>query len=79
MFPGPLAQAHPAGPMLREYGTHGCPVEIVSDWTLEQLNQAVAYGAHPLAESPEASAALRQEALEKVNQGFAHLVHWQTL
>ena len=65
--------------MLQEYGTNGCPVKIISDWTLEQLDQAVAYGAHPSAESPEASAALRQEALEKVNQGFARLVPWSTL
>lgn len=79
MYPGPLAQAHPAGPMLAHFGTHGCPVEISSDWTLEQLDQAVQYGAHPSAESIEATTALRTEALEKVDQGFARLVYWKDL
>lgn len=79
MYPGPLAQAHPAGPMLQAYGTTGCPVEIVSDWTLSQLDQAVQYGAHPSAESAEASLALRTESLEKVQQGFTRLVPWSAL
>ena len=79
MYPGPLAQAHPAGPMLVQFGTHGCPVEITADWTLEQLDQAVQYGAHPSAESIEAATALRTEALEKVDQGFAKLVSWKDL
>jgi hypothetical protein len=79
MFPGPLAQAHPAGPLLTHYGTHGCPVNIEDDWTLHQLDEAVQYGAHPSAESPEATTALRSEALEKVAQGFAQLIPWKTL
>ena len=79
MYPGPLAQAHPAGPMLQEYGTTGCPVEIVSAWTLSQLDNAVEYGAHPSAESAEAALALRTESLEKVTQGFTRLVPWATL
>jgi hypothetical protein len=79
MYPGPLAQAHPAGPMLQHYGTHGCPVEVVSDWTLAQLDQAVAYGAHPSAQSLEAAKALRTESLEKVAQGFTKLIPWPAL
>ena len=79
MFPGKLAQRHPFGPTLREYGTAGCPVDIQDDWTLEELDAAVAYGAHPSAETPEASAACRQEALEKVQQNLAKLVPWKRL
>jgi hypothetical protein len=79
MFPGPLAQAHPAGPMLAQYGTSGCPADIEADWTLEQLDQAVHYGAHPSAESLAAATALRAEALEKVGQGFARLIPWKQL
>ena len=74
MYPGKLAQQHPAGPMLKEFGTEGCPVEVAEDWTIEQLDAAVEYGAHPSAESVEAATALRQEAMEKVNQGFTKLV-----
>ena len=79
MFPGKLAQKHPAGPSLKQYGSEGCPVDIVEDWTIEQLDEAVAYGAHPSAETPEASRALRKEALEKVDQQFAKLVRWDEL
>jgi hypothetical protein len=79
MYPGRLAQLHPAGPMLQQYGTEGCPVDISEDWTIEQLDAAVAYGAHPSAETPEAIAALRQEALEKVEQNFCKLVPWKLL
>ena len=65
--------------MLQHFGTHGCPVEVISDWTLQQLDQAVNYGAHPSATTPTAAAALRAEALEKVDQGFARLVSWSEL
>ena len=76
MYPGQLAQQHPAGPMLQKFGTEGCPVVVEEDWTIEQLDQAVEYGAHPSAESPEASRALREESMEKVKQGFTKLVPW---
>ncbi|CAB9530052.1 expressed unknown protein [Seminavis robusta] len=79
MFPGPLAQAHPAGPQLKEYGTTGCPVDITANWTLDELDAAMQYGAHPSAEAAEAAQACRTEALEKVDQGFVKLMPWKTL
>ena len=79
MYPGRLAQRHPFGPTLKQYGTDGCPVHIMDKWGLAQLDAAVAYGAHPSAETPEATAALRAEALEKVEQGFAKLISWKHL
>jgi hypothetical protein len=79
MYPGRLAQLHPAGPDLAAYGTTGCPVDIQEDWTIEQLDAAVAYGAHPSAESPTAATALREESMEKVNQKFAQLIPWKKL
>ena len=79
MYPGPLAQKHAAGNLLKQYGTTGCPVDILDNWTIEQLDQAVSYGAHPSAETAEAATALRKEALEKVDQGFAILVNWKAV
>ncbi len=79
MFPGKIAQSHPAGPMLKQFGTKGCPVDIAENWTLAQLDEAVAYGAHPSASTPEAVTALREEALEKVDQGFCTLIPWKQL
>ena len=43
------------------------------------MDAAVAYGAHPSASNPEAAAALRAEALEKVQQKFAKLISWKQL
>ena len=79
MYPGPLAQKHPAGSLLKEFGTTGCPVAIGDNWTLAQLDAAVAYGAHPSAENKQAAEALATETLEKVEQGQATLVKWSTL
>ena len=79
MYPGRLAQQHPAGPMLQKFGTEGCPVDIAEDWTIEQLDQAVEYGAHPSAEEAEAAKCCREEALEKVKQKFMKLVPYSKL
>ena len=79
MYPGRIAQRHPAGDLLKQFGTEGCPVDIAEDWTIEQLDEAVAYGAHPSAEAVEAATALREEALEKVEQKFSKLVPWKEL
>ena len=79
MCPGKIAQSHPAGPALQEYAREGCPVDITEDWTLEALDQAVAYGAHPSAQKPEAAKACRAEALEKVGQGQVEIRSWKEL
>ena len=79
MCPGKIARSHPAGPLLQSYAEDGCPVIVEGDWTLEQLDSAVEYGAHPSAEKPEAAQACRKEALEKVEQGFAKLVPYSQL
>ena len=79
MFPGDLAQRHPAGPMLRKWGENGCPVEITDNWTMEQLDEAVAYGAHPSARDPIAAKALCKETMEKVDKGFATVVRWSKM
>ena len=79
MFPGPIAQQHPVGPQLRTWGHQGCPANLQDNWTLDQLDAAVAYGAHPSASTPEAAEALRHEALEKVEQRFAKLMPWSQL
>ncbi|HEY9816807.1 MAG TPA: hypothetical protein V6D20_13560 [Candidatus Obscuribacterales bacterium] len=70
---------HPAGPLLKEYGDLGLPVEVDGTWTMEQLDLAVAYGAHPSARTAEAAECCRAEAMEKVHQGFCKIVPWQEL
>jgi len=79
MQPHPSIQHHPAFPLLFQYATQGCPVDCGPQWTSEQLNATVRQGAHPSARSPEAQACLREETLEKVQQGFARLVLWDDI
>jgi len=79
MAPGSIAQSHPAGPLLQQFAELGCTVDISEEWSLEALDKAVAYGAHPSARTPEAAKACRDEALEKVAQGFVTLIPWSKL
>lgn len=79
MFPQSFASLHPAGDMLRQYGTDGTPVDIDETWTLEQLDMAVEYGCHPSAMAPEAAQCVREEAEEKIAKGFCRVVKWSDL
>ena len=65
MCPDELGAQHLAGQLLQQYAEEGCPGRIGPR------------GNHPSAEIPEAARAIRAEALEKVEQGFARLVPWQ--
>ena len=79
MEPHGIAQEHPAAPLLDGFADPGCPVEISDEWTLDDLEEAVNYGAHPSARDATAAAACCKEALEKVEQGFVHLLPWRAL
>lgn len=80
MAPSGPALQHPATDRyLQEYATTGCPVDCGEDWTLEQVDAAVAHGAHPSASEPEAAEALHLETLEQVEGGFARLIPWKVL
>ena len=69
MFPRQEVLHHPAGPELLQYALDGCPVDCGDDWTLEHLEAAIKNGAHSSANIPEAAAACKKEALERVNEG----------
>jgi len=70
---------HPAFPLLWHYATNGCPIDCRPSWSLEQLQAAVEWGAHPSVKTPEAIQCLQEETLEKVQQGFAKLIPWSKL
>ena len=67
--------AHPATPMLLDFATNGCTTAIDMQWTIDMIKAAITRGAHPLALQLELAMQLRAETIEKVNQGYAHLVH----
>ena len=76
MNPSKHAKDHPATPILEEYAKSGCPVDCGPDWTMEQIQSALEYGAHPTAKLPEALKCLIKEAEEKEKEGFVHIVRW---
>ena len=79
MYPTGPAWNHPAAPVLLEFGTQGCPVDCGPHWTVEQMQAAVDYAAHPSAQQPDAAKQLRTETMEKINQGYAKLVDWDEI
>jgi len=79
MHPHPSVRHHPAYTMLLDYATNGCPVDCGESWTIDMLMAAVQRGNHVSAQTPEAAKCLREEALEKVQQGYAHIVKWDDI
>ena len=71
--------AHPAALMLVEFATVGCDAAINMQWTREMIEAAIARGAHPSTQLPEPAAQLWQETLEKIEQGYARLVAWDSI
>ena len=75
---GPTLE-HPAAPLLMEYMTNSCNAAIHMQWTMEMLKAAITRGAHPSALQPEPATQLRAETLEKVDQGYARLITWDSI
>jgi len=76
MCPNTTASHHPAFNLLLQYATTGCPADCGPKWTKDHIEAAIRWGPHPSARTPAAATALRQEALQKVTDGTAHLVNW---
>jgi hypothetical protein len=79
MVPRIRALDHPAAPLLKEYASQGCPVDVGRDWTLEELEAAVEKGPHSSALEPDTIEQIQIEAREKVKQGFAKIYTWEWL
>ena len=76
VFPRWRAVTHPAAPLLRTYARKGCPVDVGRDWTLEELEAAVARGPHSLSLAIDQ---IQKEAREKERDGFAKIYLWEEL
>jgi len=79
MCPHPETNDHQAFNLLLQYATTGCPADCGQPWTQAHLEAAICQGAHPSTHTPDAAMALWAEALEKVRQGFARLVMWDSI
>ena len=74
--PSRPALEHPATPMLLEFATKGCNAAIEDKWNMGLIKAALTKGAHPSALQPEPAVQLHAETLEKVEQGYMHLVNF---
>ena len=62
-----------------DFATNGCNAAIDMQWTMDMIESTTVCRAHPSALQPEPAAQLRAETLEKVAQGYAHLVTWDSI
>ena len=77
MWPrGKFANCHPAAKMLKEYSTHGCPIQCGPNWSQHQLIAALKREPHISAKDPIAAKCLHEETHEKIAGGFAKIVKW---
>lgn len=79
MYPRGRAMNHPAGPLLKEWATYGCPTRTGTNWTREQMQEAIARGPHQSALVPAAIAHFPEEVEEKVRLGQARVVEWDAI
>jgi hypothetical protein len=79
MYPRNAALQHPAGPMLLQYATEGCPALCGANWTVAQMQAAIDYNNHISAQQPEAAAFVRRQVLDKVHDNLCHLVSWDDI
>lgn len=79
MEPCRLALDHPAGELLQEWSTYGCPTNTGNNWTRDEMQAAINHGPHKSAMEPDAIAHFAVEIQEKVRQGQARVVLWDDI
>ena len=79
MWPRTHSLHHAAAPLLQGYATNGCPVNCGNPWTQEQIEAALQKGPHSSALTQEARKSLRSETLDKVEQGFVHILKYREI
>jgi len=79
MMPAPSIKHHPAFEMLLDYASAGCPIDCGPDWSTEHITAAIERGPHLSAKNPAAATSIQAKTLEKVAQGYAHIVKWDDI
>ena len=74
----PRAQAlqHTAAPLIQSYVTEGCPTDCGPDWSKDHILAAIRKGPHASALAPAALAALHEETIDKVKNGYAKIIRF---
>ena len=79
MAPSRAALDHPVALLLLDLATMGCHSHIPKPWTPNLWETAIAKGAHPSAMDAVTAAQLHMETLEKIAQGYAWLIDWDSI
>jgi len=79
MTPASSIKHHPTFEMLLEYASTSCPVDCGPDWSTEHITATIERGLHLSAQNLVAVASIWAETLEKVAQGYAHIVNWDDI
>jgi hypothetical protein len=79
MCPSGIATSHPAGGLLTEWETFGCPSRTGCPWTKEEIWEAVEQGPHRSALSEDALEHFATESIKKVKSGQAKIVEWDSI
>ena len=79
MCPTGLSADHPAGKLLLEYATGGCPTNTGRPWTKEEMIATIEKGPHVSALVPEAIEQHGMELREKMKQCQAKVVLWDDI
>jgi hypothetical protein len=79
MCPSGIATSHPAGGLLTEWATFGCPTRTGRPWTKEKIWEAIERGPHQSALSKDALEHFATESIEKVESGQAKIVEWDSI
>jgi hypothetical protein len=78
MSPSTCVHFHPFTETLREW-EDGVPVDCGEDWTLDQIEAAIAHGPHQLALTPESLELIEEDVAYQVRASYAEVVNWTWL
>lgn len=79
MCPRGPALDHPFAETLLAYAETGCTVDCGEPWSLEQIEAAIARGAHSSAKEQDAAEYAWREAEEKAARGYCQIYKWKDL
>jgi hypothetical protein len=79
MCPSGIAPYHPAGDLLKDWASFGCPAKTGCPWTKAEMWEVIKRGPHRSALSEAALEHFAAEAIEKVNAGQARIVEWESI
>lgn len=79
MCPAGLATSHPAGPLLNEWATFGCPTMMGKPCSVQQMEAAIKRGPHQSTLTGAAIQHFATKISEKVVADHARVIKWDDI